>query len=67
MIHPNPLNQNKYVTIIGYNNPTYISLGSERAQFNDVSDYGWFDYKVWQIQNNSQESEYFNQYWEIPE
>lgn len=66
MIHPNPLNKNKYVAIIGYNNPEYISLGSERGDFNDVSDYGWFDYKVWEPANNNNglESGYFNQYWE---
>lgn len=31
-----------------YNNPDCISLGSENSDpYNDVSNYGWFDYKVW--------------------
>jgi hypothetical protein len=68
MIYPNPLNKDKYVAIIGYNNPEYISLGSEREIFNDVSDYGWYDYKVWDEKSLLEgiKSGYFNQYWELP-
>lgn len=66
MIYPNPQNSNKYVAIIGYNNPQYISLGYEIGEFNDVSDYGWYDYKVWKpgSAGNTLVKGYFNQYWE---
>lgn len=65
MIYPNPLNRKKYVAIIGYNNSENISLGYEKDYFNDISDYGWFDYKVWEYYNPSLPliDGYFNHYW----
>jgi len=67
MIYPNPLNIKKYVAIIGYNNTNNISLGYERKVFNDVSDYGWFDYKLWEADDPDYTitSGYFNHYWEM--
>lgn len=67
MIYPNPLNKNKYIAIIGYNNPNYISLGAERETFDDVSNYGWYDYKIWKPNNimNTILSGYFSRNWEL--
>lgn len=67
LVYPNPLNKNKYVAVIGYNNPDFISLGSETGVlFNDVSNYGWYDYKVWNNLpfRNDELSGYFNSSWE---
>lgn len=58
MIYPNPLNRNKYVGIISYNNKNYISLGfedKEKLRFDDVSNYGWYDYKVWNYKTPEKE------------
>ncbi|HOT14823.1 MAG TPA: hypothetical protein PK252_08690 [Bacteroidales bacterium] len=68
MVFPNPLNKSKYVALIGYNNPAYISLGSETGKFDDISDYGWYDYKIWDEFSSSQGLEFgnFNQYWKLP-
>jgi hypothetical protein len=67
MIYPNPLNKNKYIAIIGYNNPQHIFLGSENSNsFNDVSNYGWYDYKVWEADKMiTISSGYFNHKWEV--
>lgn len=69
MVYPNPLNKAQYMAVLGYNNPSHFSLGSENAQsFNDVSNYGWFDYKVW-IAGEPPVADlfsgYFNRYWEL--
>jgi hypothetical protein len=65
MIYPNPLNSNHYVAIIGYNNPKFISLGAEGGEFNDVSDYGWYDFKVWSIGFTENElAGFFNSNWQ---
>lgn len=69
MIYPNPLNKNKYVALIGYNNYNYISLGFENYQnsfFKDISNYGWFDYKIWNntFPYDTKTSGYFNYKWE---
>jgi dienelactone hydrolase len=67
MIYPNPLNKTRYVAIIGYNNPDNISLGSETGSFDDVSNYGWYDYKVWDSETREKGLTfgYFNSYWEL--
>ncbi len=67
MVYANPKNKNMLIGIIGYNNPECISLGSEnREWFNDVSDYGWYDYKIWNFNENKHPwlSGYFNSSWE---
>src|SRR5690606_40807299 len=49
-IYPNPINREKYIAVLGFNNPGYFSLSSERDSmeaFHDVSDFGWFDFKIW--------------------
>lgn len=68
MIYPNPMNKNKYVAIIGYNNRDYISLGTETGTFNDISYYGWHDYKVWNYFESSDGIAFgnFNAYWKLP-
>ena len=66
MAYPNPLNRDNYIAIIGYNNPAYISLGSETTgPFDDISDYGWYDYKVWDDRpfDNAVQSGYFDSSW----
>jgi hypothetical protein len=66
LVYPNPLNQNRYIAIIGYNNPDFISLGSENNDpYNDVSNYGWYDYKVWNDSpfNDVKLSGYFDCRW----
>jgi len=70
VIYPNPLNPKKYVAIISYNNTNYISLGFENFgsyNFDDVSNYGWFDYKVWDAKNpsNSVMEGYFDSRWHL--
>lgn len=51
LIYPNPVSLNRYVSVIGYNSITpKFSLGTEEditKQFNDISNYGWYDYKIW--------------------
>lgn len=68
LIYPNPQNKEKYVAIIGYNSPFTITLGYEESkeyQFNDISNYGWFDYKIWNSKTNSiLKAGYFDKYWE---
>jgi hypothetical protein len=65
MVYPNPLNKNKYIALVGYNNPDFVSLGSENSDpFNDVSNYGWYDYKVWDDSPyNAVEKGYFDSSW----
>lgn len=59
MVYPNPLNRNKYVALIGYNNTKYISLGRtdldylQDINYTDISCYGWYDYKIWDASNDS--------------
>lgn len=66
LIYPNPLNQSKYVAIIGYNHPEFILLGAETSFFDDVSNYGWCDYKVWGNENpeDNHDSGFFSHFWE---
>ena len=66
MVYPNPMNKAKYLAVIGYNNPDCISLGSENNDpYNDVSNYGWYDYKVWNDSpfNDVKLSGYFDCRW----
>jgi len=68
-IYPNPENHNKYLAVIGYNNADYISLGYEKYEsnntFNDISNYGWYDYKIWDaLTNKDLVKGYFNSFWE---
>jgi len=68
-IHPNPLNTNKYLAIIGNNNYNYTSLGFDEigtVDYFDIANYGWYDYKVWQADNpvSTKISGYFNSSWE---
>lgn len=67
-IYPDPEDNHNYVAIVGYNNPKFISLGYEKdspeARFDDVSDYGWYDYKIWNAATSeSMVSGYFNFFW----
>src|SRR5690606_36111981 len=68
LIHPNPINQERYIAILGFNNPGYFSLWRERSgmeAFHDVSDFGWYDYKIWDNTAPSKVNEgYFNAFWE---
>ena len=44
MVYPNPMNQQKYVAIIGYNNPSAVSLGPVDLHEDDYKDLypsGW--------------------------
>ncbi|MGD1044570.1 MAG: hypothetical protein ABR936_04465 [Bacteroidota bacterium] len=79
MVYPNPLNKNKYVAVISYNNPSYISIGNtdmeperfaklmDKMKFDyyyDISSYGWYDYKIWDaITSKNIISGYFDYYW----
>ncbi|MGD1045417.1 MAG: hypothetical protein ABR936_08850 [Bacteroidota bacterium] len=68
LVYPNPENLNKYVGVIGYNNPSAISLGYEddgkSRYFDDVSNYGWYDFKIWDEKTaNEKLSGYFDYYW----
>lgn len=65
MIYPNPMNKNRYVALISYNNPEAITLGYETNSFNDITDYGWFDYKIWEADNPGMRliSGYFGPNW----
>jgi hypothetical protein len=68
VIYPNPDNPAAYVGIIGYNNPAAISLAYEDdgrgRSFNDVSNYGWFDFKIWDANSSQTESSgYFDSHW----
>lgn len=52
-INPNPLNSKKYLAILGYNNPAYFRVwaeGGNNRLFNDISNYGWYDYSIWNNQ-----------------
>ncbi len=67
-IYPNPEDRHNYVAIIGYNNPGFISLGYEMdgpvRRFDDVSDYGWYDYKIWSsVTFRTIKSGYLNFFW----
>lgn len=68
IIYPNPLNPKKYVAIIGYNNPAYVALGLElfdSEKVEDISNYGWFDYKIWeQLNDQNAVKGYFDSNWE---
>ena len=67
LIYPNPFNQKKYVGIIGYNDIAKLSLGAETNELDDISNYGWFDYKIWKNNYETLESGYFNSKWKINE
>lgn len=67
-IYPNPDARDRYVAVIGYNNPKFISLGYEKddkaRRFDDVSDYGWYDYKIWDAASSATRmSGYFSYLW----
>ncbi|HTN22274.1 MAG TPA: hypothetical protein VL125_17480 [Pelobium sp.] len=68
MIYPNPYNIRKYVAIIGFNNSNSFNIWSERKPaeiFNDISNYGWYDYKIWDnLSPTKAISGYFNAKWE---
>jgi len=67
MVYPNPINKNRYIAVMGYNNAEFISLGAETSDsFNDVSNYGWYDYKVWKADNAmyTLSSGYFDSHWQ---
>ncbi len=68
MLYPNPLNKQKYIAVIGYNNPEFVSLGLEQLnskEFADISNYGWYDYKIWPLINSGENIEkgYFESNW----
>jgi hypothetical protein len=64
LIYPNPANSFRYVAVIGSNNSSRVSLGSEREVLDDISNYGWFDYKVWDNTNGRVlVSGYFDAFW----
>lgn len=67
MIYPNPFNTRKCVAIVGFNNSDSFNLRSERRPtdvFNDISDYGWYDYKIWDnLLPEKATSGYFNAEW----
>ncbi|WP_423127502.1 hypothetical protein [Gaoshiqia sp. Z1-71] len=46
-------------------NAGFISLGSENSgSFNDVSNYGWYDYKIWDDRpHHINEKGYFDLLW----
>jgi len=48
MVCPNPLNPQRHLAIIGYNNPLNATTGRETSAPFDISNYGWYDYKIWQ-------------------
>jgi len=66
-IYPNPENYKKYIAVIGYTNPSSFNLweeGGVMKPVTDVSNYGWYDYKIW----NAETSEtlklgYFDNKW----
>src|SRR5690606_29774543 len=68
LIYPNPINVDRYIAILGFNNPDYFALWSERNNaepFYDVSDFGWYDYKMWDNTVPSKVTKgYFNELWE---
>jgi hypothetical protein len=70
MIFPNPLNNKKYVGVIGYNNSSSILLGEVDMEYEsyismersygtgnyfEITCYGWYDYKIWDNSNDSRE------------
>lgn len=67
LIYPSPHNPQKYVAVLGYNNPNGFRLWSERNgvnPFDDISDYGWYDFKIWDNAAPTQTiSGYFNERW----
>lgn len=68
MVYPNPLNKQKYIAIIGYNNLNHITMGFEYNDgglYKDISNYGWYDYKIWDstTQYDIKSSGYFNYKW----
>ena len=67
LIYPNPINRERYIAILGFNNPGYFSLWRERSgmeAFHDVSDFGWYDYKIWDNRDPTRTlSGYFNEEW----
>ena len=69
-IFPSPYNSKNYIGIIGSNNLSNLTLGigieesTDQNSSNDISNYGWFDYKIWnshtlKILNYG----YFDYYW----
>ena len=67
-VYPNPVNPKRYMAVIGYNNPSSISpryKNSSDKKFSDVSTYGWYDFKIWNM-TSSQEivTGYFDHYWD---
>ena len=67
-IFPNPCNSNNYIGIIGSNNLSTITIGVEDPEddiFNDVANYGWYDYSIWKSSSlKIVSSGYFNLNWE---
>lgn len=68
LIYPNPSNHQRYVAVLGSNNPRTFNIWPERNNvtvFQDVSDFGWYDYKIWDNASPSKNrSGYFNEQWE---
>ena len=62
MIYPNPLNSNKYIVIVSTNNYQYYNFGNM-----DLSTSGWYDFGIWNIDQNSfvlQDAGYYDRCWE---
>ncbi|HEX2933897.1 MAG TPA: hypothetical protein VHO72_00960 [Bacteroidales bacterium] len=50
MVYPNPAQADKYIAILGYNNPSSFLLISESetsSPLQNISHFGFYDYKVW--------------------
>lgn len=66
MIYPNPENHERYIGILGYNNPGAFCLKSETDRiysYDDISHFGWYDYRIWSPENENIIYQYFNQQW----
>lgn len=68
LIYPNPSNIQRYVAVLGSNNPKNFNIWPERKNINifqDISDFGWYDYKIWDNSSPLKtRSGYFNGQWE---
>jgi dienelactone hydrolase len=68
VIFPNPENTNNYIGIIGGNHIVNLTIGVEEPEkkliFNDIANYGWNDYSIWESSTlKIASSGYLNFYW----
>lgn len=68
LIYPNPENKGGYIGILGSNNTESFRLASEESSYSEckaISNFGWYDYRIWDNRKMTEKKGYFDNNWAI--